>query len=266
MDFTPTDNTSIHIHPTAVVDPRAEIAAGVSIGPYSIVEANVQIGKNCRIGPYVHLAAGTRLGAGCRVFTGAALGNIPQDLKFGGEETTLEIGERTIIREFATLHRGTKDHWKTTIGSDCLLMAYSHVAHDCIIGNHCILANAVNLAGHVVVEDWASLGGMVPVHQFVHIGQHCFIGGGSLVRKDVPPYIRAAGEPLTFAGLNSVGLSRRGFSAEAMLALKRAYKLLYKSKLNVSQAIQRIREECELTPEVQNVLAFIEKSERGIIG
>jgi UDP-N-acetylglucosamine acyltransferase len=200
------------------------------------------------------------------VFTGAVLGTIPQDLKFGGEETTLEIGERTTIREYATLNRGTKDRWKTTIGSDCLLMAYSHVAHDCAIGNHCILANAVNLAGHVVIEDWASIGGMVAVHQFVHIGQHCFIGGAYRVTKDVPPYILAVGEPMTYGGLNSVGLSRRGFSEQAIAALKRAYKLLYKSKLNVRQAIKRIREESELTPEVQNVLAFIEKSERGIIG
>jgi UDP-N-acetylglucosamine acyltransferase len=261
-----TDTTSIHIHPTAIVDPKAEIDAGVTIGPYSVVEANVQIGNNCRIGPLVHVAAGTRLGADCRVFTGVVLGTIPQDLKFEGEETALEIGERTTIREYATLNRGTKDRWKTTIGSDCLLMAYAHVAHDCIIGNHCILANAVNLAGHVVIEEWASIGGMVPVHQFVHIGQHSFIGGGYRVSKDVPPYILAMGEPLTFGGLNSVGLSRRGFSEQAMAALKRTYKLIYKSKLNVSQAVQRIREEIALIPEVENVINFIEKSERGIIG
>jgi UDP-N-acetylglucosamine acyltransferase len=265
-DFSQTDTTSIRIHPTAIVDPRSELDAGVTVGPYSVIEADVQIGINCRIGPHVHIASGTRLGADCRVFTGAVLGSIPQDLKFGGEETALEIGERTTIREYATLNRGTKDRWKTTIGSDCLLMAYAHVAHDCIIGKHCILANAVNLAGHVVIEDWASVGGMVPVHQFVHIGQHSFIGGGYRVPKDVPPYILAAGEPLTFGGLNSVGLSRRGFSEPTLAALKRAYKLIYKSNLNVRQAVQRIREEGELIPEVENVLAFIEKSERGIIG
>jgi UDP-N-acetylglucosamine acyltransferase len=221
-DFSQTDTTSIRIHPTAIVDPRSELDAGVTVGPYSVIEADVQIGINCRIGPHVHIASGTRLGADCRVFTGAVLGSIPQDLKFGGEETALEIGERTTIREYATLNRGTKDRWKTTIGSDCLLMAYAHVAHDCIIGKHCILANAVNLAGHVVIEDWASVGGMVPVHQFVHIGQHSFIGGGYRVPKDVPPYILAAGEPLTFGGLNSVGLSRRGFSEPTLAALKRA--------------------------------------------
>ncbi len=260
------DANAIKIHPTAIVDAKAELESGVTIGPYSVVEANVRIGKNCWIGPQVHIASGARVGADCRILTGAALANPPQDLKFGGEETTLEIGERTTIREFVTLNRGTKEHWKTVVGSDCLLMAYSHVAHDCIVGNHCILANAVNLAGHVVIEDWASLGGMVPVHQFVRIGQHCFIGGAYRVVKDVPPYILAVGEPMTFGGLNSVGLSRRGFSEATLLLLKRVYKLLFKSKLNVSQAVKRIREECELTPEVQNVLAFIEKSERGIIG
>jgi UDP-N-acetylglucosamine acyltransferase len=266
MNFTSTDTNMIRIHPTAIVDPQAELETGVAVGPYSVIESNVRIGKNCRVGPHVHVASGTRIGAECRIFTGAALGNPPQDLKFGGEETTLEIGERTTIREFVTLNRGTKEHWKTVIGSDCLLMAYSHVAHDCMVGNHCILANSVNLAGHVVIEDWASLGGMVPVHQFVRVGQHCFIGGGYRVPKDVPPYILAMGEPLTFGGLNAVGLSRRGFTEEAMTILKRAYKLLYKSKLNVSQAVQRIHEECAPTPEVQNVLAFIEQSERGIIG
>ncbi|MCI0698266.1 acyl-ACP--UDP-N-acetylglucosamine O-acyltransferase [candidate division KSB1 bacterium] len=260
-----TDATSIGIHPTAIVDPKAEIDAGVTIGPYCVIEANVCIGKNCWLGPHVHIAPGVRIGAGCRVFTGAVLGSIPQDLKFEGEETMLEIGERTTIREFATLNRGTKDHWKTTIGSDCLLMAYSHVAHDCSIGDHCILANSVNLAGHVVIEGWASIGGMVPVHQFVRIGQHSFVGGGYRVVKDVPPYILAVGDPMAFGGLNSVGLSRRGFPEATLTVLKRAYRLLYKSRLNVSQAVQRIREECELIPEVQNILAFIEKSERGII-
>jgi len=261
-----TRSTATNVHPTAIIDPKAELETGVTIGPYSVIEANVRIGKNCWIGPHAHIAAGTRIGADGRIFTGAALGNPPQDLKFGGEETTLEIGERTTIREFVTLNRGTKEHWKTVIGNDCLIMAYAHVAHDCIVGNYCILANSVNLAGHVVVEDWVSLGGMVPVHQFVRIGQHSFVGGAYRVVKDIPPYILAAGEPMTYGGLNSVGLSRRGFSKQAMTTLKRAYKLLYKSKLNVSQAVLRIHEECELTPEVQNVLAFIEKSERGIIG
>ncbi|NUO81926.1 acyl-ACP--UDP-N-acetylglucosamine O-acyltransferase [candidate division KSB1 bacterium] len=255
-----------NLHSTAIIDPKAEIAEDVTIGPYTIVEANVRIGKSCTIGPHVHLAAGTRLGEHCRVSTGAVLGTFPQDLKFKGEETVLEVGDRTTIREFATLNRGTHETGKTVVGSDCLLMAYSHVAHDCVIGNHCILANAVNLAGHIVIEDWASLGGMVPVHQFVRIGQHCFVGGGYRVTKDVPPYIRTMGDPLVYAGLNAIGLRRRGFSEEALLALKRAYKTLYKSKLNVTQAVQRIRAGGNLTVEVQNVLAFIAKSERGIVG
>ncbi len=255
-----------NLHSTAIIDPKAEIAEEVTVGPYVIVESNVRVGKGCTIGPHAHLAAGTRLGEQCRVSTGAVLGTAPQDLKFKGEETLLEVGDRTTIREFATLNRGTHETGKTVVGSDCLLMAYAHVAHDCVIGNHCILANAVNLAGHVIIEDWASLGGMVPVHQFVRIGQHCFVGGWYRVTRDVPPYIRTMGDPLVFAGLNSIGLRRRGFSDEALLALKRAYKTLYYSKLNVTQAVQRIREGGELTVEVENVLAFIAKSERGIIG
>ncbi|MDZ7268816.1 MAG: acyl-ACP--UDP-N-acetylglucosamine O-acyltransferase [candidate division KSB1 bacterium] len=255
-----------NIHPTAIVDPAAEIASDVTIGAYAIVEANVQIGPGCEIKPHVHLASGTRLGRNCRVFTGAVIGSVPQDLKFGGEETTVHIGDRTTIREFATINRGTKDHRETRVGSDCLIMSYAHVAHDCIIGNHCILANAVNLAGHVVLEDWAGIGGMVPVHQFVRIGQHSFIGGGYRVSKDVPPYILAVNEPLIYAGLNAVGLRRRGFTEEQLLALKRAYKILFKSGLNVSQALARLRAAGELTPEVKAVIEFVEKSERGIIG
>ncbi len=253
------------IHPTALVDARAEIAENVTIGPFAIVEANVQIAAGCEIRPYVHLASGTRLGRDCRVFTGAVIGTAPQDLKFGGEETTVHIGDRTTIREYATINRGTKDHWETRVGSDCLIMSYAHIAHDCVIGNHCILANAVNLAGHVVIEDWASIGGMVPIHQFVRIGRHSFIGGGYRVAKDVPPYILAVNEPLTYAGLNSVGLRRRGFTEEQLLALKRAYKIIFKSNLNVSQAVQHLRAAGELTEEVKIVLEFIEKSERGII-
>ena len=254
-----------NLHSTAIIDPKAEIADDVTIGPYAVIEANVRIGKGCVIGPHVHLAWGTRLGEECRISTGAVLGTLPQDLKFKGEETTLEVGDRTTIREFATLNRGTHEGGKTIVGDDCLLMAYAHVAHDCVVGNRCILANAVNLAGHVVIEDWASLGGMVPVHQFTRIGQHCFVGGGYRVTKDVPPYIRTMGDPLVYAGLNAVGLRRRGFSNEALLALKRAYKILYYSKLNVTQAVERIRASGELTVEVENVLAFIAKSERGIV-
>ncbi len=254
-----------NIHPTALVDKQAEIGDEVEIEPYAIIEDNVRLGKGCKIKPHVHLAAGTRLGEHCQVFTGAVLGTAPQDLKFKGEETTLEIGEHTVVREFATLNRGTHERGKTTIGSHCLLMAYTHVAHDCDIGNYCILANNATLAGHVIIEEYAGFGGMVPVHQFVRIGKHSFIGGGYRVAKDVPPYILAMGDPLRFGGLNSVGLRRRGFSEETLAVLKHTYKILFKEKLNVSQAVLRIRESVELIPEVQEVLAFIEKSARGII-
>lgn len=256
----------INVHPTALVDARAEIGDDVEIGPYAVIEANVHIGSGCKIKPHAHLAAGTHLGEQCQIFTGAVLGTVPQDLKFKGEETTLEIGARTVVREFATLNRGTHERGKTTIGSDCLLMAYTHIAHDCEVGNHCILANNATLAGHVVLEDHVGFGGMVPVHQFVRIGKHSFIGGGYRVAKDVPPYILAMGDPLRFGGLNSVGLRRRGFGEETLAVLKHAYRILFRQKLNVSQAVQRIRESVALIPEVQEVLAFIEKSERGIIG
>lgn len=237
----------------------------MSVGPFSVIEKNVIIGDGTTIGSHVLIASGTRLGRDCRVHHGAVLGTVPQDLKFGNEETTLEIGDRTVIREYATLNRGTKEHWKTVVGSDCLLMAYIHVAHDCTVGNHVIMANAANLAGHVTVEDWATLGGLLAVHQFVRIGCHAFVGAGCKAMKDVPPYVLAMAEPLQFAGLNSVGLRRRGFSQETMALLKRAYRLLYRSNLNVSQALARIREELPQTEEIQHVVRFIEGSRRGII-
>jgi len=253
------------IHPTAIVDPRAELAGDVVIGPYSIVEGDVQIGAGTEVGSHVLIAAGTRLGCRCRVAHGAVLGTIPQDLKFSGERTTLEVGDDTTIREFATLNRGTKERWKTTVGRDCLIMAYVHIAHDCVIGDQVILANAVNMAGHVVVEDYANVGGLVPIHQFVRIGRHAFVGGGYRVTKDVPPYVLASGEPLAFAGLNNVGLHRRGFSRQTMLTLKRAYRFVFRCGLNVSQALSRIEAELEPTPEVRHVIDFIRSSERGII-
>lgn len=254
------------IHPTALVDSSAQLGTGVVVGPYCIIEAEVIVGDGTIIGPHAHLASGTRIGRDCRIFTGATLGSIPQDLKFGQEESLLVIGDRTTIREYATLNRGTKESGKTVIGSDCLLMAYSHVAHDCVIGDHCILANAVNLAGHVIIEDWASIGGMVPVHQFVRIGQHAFVGGGYRVPKDVPPYILAVSEPLQYGGLNGVGLKRRGFSDESLRQLKRAFRILYKSNRNVSQAVAALQALPEKSAEVLNLLAFIEGGSRGLIG
>jgi UDP-N-acetylglucosamine acyltransferase len=256
---------SLVIHPTAVVDPGAELADGVVVGPYTIIERDVQIGAGTEIASHVLIAAGTRLGRQCRVAHGAVLGTIPQDLKFSGERTTLEIGDETTIREFATLNRGTANRWVTQVGKGCLIMAYVHIAHDCRIGDHVVLANAVNMAGHVVVEDYASVGGLVPIHQFVRIGRHAFVGGGYRVAKDVPPYVLASGEPLAFAGLNTVGLNRRGFSRQTMLTLKRVYRLVFRSGLNVTQALERIEAEFDPIPEVQHVIDFIRASERGII-
>ncbi|MDZ7262004.1 MAG: acyl-ACP--UDP-N-acetylglucosamine O-acyltransferase [candidate division KSB1 bacterium] len=254
------------IDPRAVVHEKAEIGENVAIGPFTIIEENVRIGAGTRIASNVLIASGTRIGKNCQIHHGAVLGTLPQYIGFDpAEVTTLEIGDETIIREYCTLNRGTEHRQKTVVGSHCYLMAYTHVGHDGIVGNHVILANAVNLGGHVVIEDYAGIGGIVPVHQFVRIGCHSFIGGGYRVTKDVPPYILASGDPLTFGGLNTVGLTRRGFSQETLRHLKRAYKIIYRSNLNVSQAITRIREELEETEEIKNIIDFIESSERGII-
>jgi len=254
------------VHPTAIIDSQARLGENISIGPYSIISNNVEIGDGCQIGSHVLILPGARIGRDCKIFHHAVISEIPQDLKFAGEETTAEIGERTIIREFVTINRGTSQHWKTVIGSDCLLMAYVHIAHDCIVGNQVILANAVNLAGHVEIEYWVIVGGLVGVQQFSRIGQHSIIGGHYRVPKDVPPYIMAAREPLRYEGLNRVGLKRRNFPPETILALKRAYTLIYNSEYNVSDAIKKIEETPELMiPEVRNVIEFIKKSSRGII-
>ncbi len=253
------------VHSTAIIDPKAELAEDVEVGPYSIVEANVQIGAGTQIGPHALIANGARIGAAVRVFNGAVIGTVPQDLKFQDEESVAIVGDRTMIREFVTINRGTETTGKTIIGSDCLLMAYSHVAHDCVLGDKVIIANSVNLAGHIIIEEQVIIGGVVPVHQFVHIGKHAFIAGGTRVPKDVPPYILAANEPLRFAGLNSLGLKRRGFSADVVAAIKHAYKLIYLSNLNVSQGIEKVRNEMEIVPEIQHIIDFIEGSERGVI-
>jgi UDP-N-acetylglucosamine acyltransferase len=254
-----------NIHPTAIIESNVTIGDNVTIGPYSWIREKVNIGDDCRIGSHVVLCPGTNLGKSVQVLHHAVLGEIPQDLKFGGEETFVEVGDRTVIREYATINRGTQQHWKTVVGTDCLIMAYVHIAHDCIVGNNVIMANATNLAGHVEVQDWAILGGLVGVHQFTKIGQHSLIGGHFRVAKDVPPYILAAGEPLRYEGLNSIGLRRRGFSKDAIRALKHAYGLIYSSTYNVSDAVAKIREENELTAEVQNLLDFIKNSNRGLI-
>jgi UDP-N-acetylglucosamine acyltransferase len=204
------------------------------------------------------------IGNACQISKGAVLGTDPQDLKFKGERTTLHVGDRTVIREYATLNRGTAASGRTVVGSDCLLMAYVHVAHDCEIGNHVILANAVNMAGHVVIEDWAVVGGLSPIHQFVRIGAHAFVGGASRIAQDVPPYVRVAGSPPKLYGLNSVGLDRRGLSEEVRKALKAVYRILFQSGLNVTQGLARAEVEVAQLPEVRHLLTFIRKSQRGI--
>lgn len=254
-----------HIDSRAVVSPRAVIGDGVQVGSYSVIEDDVVVGERTWIGAHAVIHNGSRVGRECKIHDLAAIGGPPQDLKYKGEPTTLEVGDKTVIREFVTLNRGTAETGKTVIGSNCLFMAYSHVAHDCIVGDNVILANCAALGGHVHIGSWVIIGGLTPVHQFCMVGDHAMIGGGFRVVKDVPPYVLAAGEPLIFERLNAIGLRRRGFSDKAIEVLDKTYRLIYRSSLNVSQAVARIKEEVEQTPEVQAVLSFIAKSKRGII-
>lgn len=253
------------IHKSADISPKAELGKGVTIGPFVVIEDNVIIGDGTRISSSALLASGTRVGKNCKIFHSAVLGTIPQDLKFKGEITTLEIGDNTTIREFATLNRGTEENWKTVIGNNCLIMTYAHIAHDCILGNNVVIANSVNMAGHVIIEDFVGIGGLTPIHQFVHIGQHSFIGGGLRVSKDVPPYVLAIGDPMRYGGLNRVGLIRRGFTEDKLELIKNAYKILYKSNHRTEEALQLINNELEPTEEIHHIVEFIKKSERGII-
>ena len=255
----------IHIDSLAVVSPKATIGDGVQVGPFAVIEDDVVIGEGTTIGAHAVIQSGSRIGRECRIHPMAAIGGLPQDLKFRGEPTTLEIGDKTVVREFVTLNRATAETGRTIIGSNCLFMAYSHVGHDCVVGDNVILANCCGLGGHVHLGNWVILGALTPVHQFCHIGDHAMIGGGFRVVKDVPPYILAGSEPLIFAGLNIIGLRRRGFSAKSIDLLNKTYRLIYRSSLNVSQAVARIAEEVESSPEVEAVLSFIAKSKRGII-
>ena len=252
------------IHPSAIVDPAARLGQGVVVGPWAMIGAGVEVGDGTEIGPRVLIERDTVLGEDCRLFNGAVLGTDPQDLKYQGEPTVLEVGDRTVIREFATLNRGTNASGRTVVGSDCMIMAYAHVAHDCELGNHVILSNSVNMAGHVLIEDWVIVGGITPIHQFVRIGAHAFVGGGSRIAQDVPPYCRAAGNPPALFGLNTVGLERRGFSEEVRAALKKTYRILFQSKLNVAQAVARVDEEVPALPEVLHLVSFLQSSDRGV--
>jgi len=254
-----------NVHPTAIIGKSACLEEGVSIGPYSIIEDGVKIGKDTEISSHVRICKGTTIGEKCSVYQGAVIATQPQDLKFGGEESFVTIGNNTTIREYATINRATDDSYYTKIGDDCLLMAYSHVAHDCHIGNNVILANSVNLAGHVTIEDNVGIGGLTPVHQFTHIGTHSFIGGGLRVNKDIPPYILAMGEPLQFGGLNVVGLKRRGFSDDTLTQLKNAYRILYRENLLLEEVIEKLASQQNNCPEVLHLIDFLQKSERGIV-
>ena len=249
----------------ASVSNEAKIAENVVIESFSTICEDVVIGKGTRIHPNVTIYPGTRIGENCEIFPGAVIGVIPQDLKFDGEYTTVEIGNNTKIRECVTIHRGTKDKLKTVIGDNCLLMTYVHVAHDCQIGNNVILASYTGFSGHVEIDDWAILEGKVAAQQFVKIGKHAFIGGASLVRKDVPPYIKAAREPLTFAGVNSVGLRRRGFSDDLVRQIEDIYRILYVQNSNLSKGIIAVKEGIEVSVNRDEILTFIESSDKGVI-
>jgi UDP-N-acetylglucosamine acyltransferase len=243
----------------------AQLGDEVEIAAFSTIYEDVTIGARTKIHPNVTIYPGTRIGEDCEIFPGAVIGVIPQDLKFDGEYTTVEIGNNTKIRECVTIHRGTKDKWKTTVGDNCLLMTYVHVAHDCQIGNNVILASYVGLSGHVQIDDFAILEGKVAAQQFAHIGAHTFIGGASLIRKDIPPFIKAAREPLTFAGVNSVGLRRRGYSDDEVREIEDIYRILYVQNNNISKGIEVIKETLPDTPIRQLIMTFIESSEKGII-
>ncbi len=253
------------IHPHTYIHPDARLAENVKVDPFTVIHQDVIIGAGTWIGSNVTIMEGVRIGANCRIFPGAVIGAVPQDLKFKGEQTYVEVGDNTIIREYVTIHRGTSDRWKTTVGNNCLIMAYSHIAHDCCVGNHCIMSNNSQMAGHVVMADYAWIAGFTAIHQFVKIGQNAFIAGGSLVRKDVPPYIKAVRNPLSYGGVNSVGLKRRGFSIEKINGILDIYRIIYNKGLNTTKALEYIEEELPASDERDEIIGFIRESERGII-
>lgn len=253
------------IHPTAIIDKNAEIAADAEIGPYAVIDSDVTIGSGCTIGSHAMIHQYSQIGENCRIFPFASVGSIPQDLKFKGEKSVLKVGRNTVIREFATLNRGTGEGGGITeVGENNLLMSYTHVAHDCKTGDNVIMSNNATLAGHVITGDWVILGGFAAVHQFVYLGSHSYIGGKSAIVKDVPPFVIASGDRASLHGLNKIGLERRGFSENTLLNLKKAYKIMFRLGLTVNQGLEKIKEEVEITPEVAEFIKFIEKSERGI--
>lgn len=252
-------------YPFTAIDPNANIGGNVKIGPFVTIEGNVEIGDGTIIDSNVTIHSGARIGKNCHIHSGAVICDIPQDLKFKGEDTIAIIGDHTSIREFVTIHRGTASKGKTIVGCHCLIMAYCHIAHDCVVGDHVIMSNQVQLAGEVVVGNWAVLGGGALVHQFTHIGDHVMLQGGSLVNKDLPPYITAGRIPISYEGVNSVGLHRRGFNEEQINQLNAIYRILYLSGLNNSDALVKIAEEIPQSFERDNVMNFVKKSERGVV-
>jgi UDP-N-acetylglucosamine acyltransferase len=253
------------ISPLAHIDPAASIGNNVTIDPFAVIEAGVIVGDDTHIMPHVTILKGTTIGKSCNIFPGAIIGAIPQDLKFVGEETSVEIGNHTTIRECVTINRGTKDKWKTVVGNNCLLMAYTHVAHDCTIGNNVVLANGVQLAGHVEIGDYAILGGLVGAPQFTKVGAHTYIAGHIVIQKDVPPFIKAGREPLIYVGINSVGLQRRGFTSEKINEITDIYRYIYLKGMNITQAMENIKKELPESVEKTEIMNFIQGSKRGVI-
>lgn len=247
------------------INPDAHLADDVTVGPFTTIASNVEIGPGTKIGSNVTILEGSRIGAGCTIFPGAVVGAIPQDLKFRGEDTLAIIGDNTTLRECVTVNRGTASKGFTRVGSNTLIMAYSHVAHDCVVGNNVIISNASQLAGEVVVDDFAVIGGGSLIHQFCHIGSYIMMQGGALVNKDIPPFIRAAREPISFTGINNIGLRRRGFSSETIELIQEAYRILYFSGLGIADALAEIEAKLPATPERDAIVGFVRSSERGIL-
>lgn len=252
-------------NPLSHIDPSARIAKNVVVEPFTTIENNVMIGEGTWIGSNVTVMSGARIGKNCSIFPGSVISAVPQDMKFNGEETLVFIGDNTIIRECVTVNRGTANRNKTVIGKNCLIMAYCHIAHDCIVGDNCIFSNNSTLAGHVTVGSYVILAGMVAVHQFCSIGNHAFVAGGSLVRKDIPPYVKAAREPVSYVGINSVGLRRRGFDNKVIMEIQSIYRTLYQKKYNNTQAVNIMEAEMEATKERDEIILFIKNSQRGIM-
>lgn len=255
---------SARVHPTAIVSPDAQLGDGVRVGPHAMIGESCVVGDECELAARAVLERFVTLGDGVRIGIGSVIGGDPQDLKFQGERTSVEIGDGTVVREYATINRGTSESLKTTVGRNCFIMTYVHLAHDCHVGDGVIISNGTQLAGHITVEDRATISGLCAIHQFVKVGAYSFIGGASRVPQDIPPYLKAVGNPIRLYGLNSIGLQRANFDPSVLRELKRAYRLFFRSELNVSQAMERANTELEMFPEVRHFLSFVEASGRGV--